>query len=123
MWHLLFWGPDMLINVDGLIYEKFYVAAEQAGIVWTLNQLGIRDGLLDPEDEEDPMNVPLYHEHGQAIRHVLEMEISIFVFRRLNGCWGEVIDGMQNRINIFTNEYREKTGYQIDTKQKDLIWS
>jgi len=105
------------------IVERFHDGAQKAGIVWTLADLGHRDGLMSDDDEsDDPYSVPLFAEHGTAIRHVLEMEIAIFVFRRLNGCWGEVVDGMHDARCRFINEYREKTGYQIDTKQENLIW-
>lgn len=110
------------VDLSIAIYNRFYLTAERAGIVWTLYSLAIRDGLIDPEVNDDPYSAPLIKEHGDAIRRVLEMEIAIYVFRRLNGCWGEVVDGMRDSRNEFINQYREKTGYQIDTKQIDLIW-
>lgn len=110
-------------HVDHAIYDRFYEGARRVGLVWTLEALGHRDGLMSDDDEnDDPYTVPLFAEHGEAIRHVLEMEIAIFVFRRLNGCWGEVIDGMRDARGRFINKYREKTGYQIDTDQENLIW-
>lgn len=115
-------APVLPNDLNLLIFEKFYLAAKERGIVWTLNDLAVRDGLFAGEDEDfDPDSIPEYREHGQAIEHVLHMEVSFFVFRRLAGPWGEVIDGMIGNRNRFSNEYRERTGYQIDTEQDDLL--
>lgn len=106
-----------------LIYEKYYQAAQNKGIVWTLYDLAVRDGLHDGDmDDWSPDDIPEYQEHGQAIEFVMAMEVTIYVFRRLNGPWGEVVDTMLWNRNRFCNEYREKTGYQIDTKQDHLIF-
>ncbi len=111
------------MDLGNIVYARYYGEAKKRGIVWTLYGLAERDGFM-PEDPDDFVedHVPDFKEHGQAIEHVLQMEISIFVFRRLNGPWGEVIDGMRGNRNRFCNEYREKTGYQIDTRQDDLIY-
>lgn len=106
-----------------LIYQRYYAEAKKIGIVWTLYDLAVRDGLFSgPDDAFSEDDIPDYAEHGQAIAHVMQMEIAHWVFRKLNGAWGEVVDGMIWNRNVFCNEYREKTGYQIDTKQDDLIY-
>ena len=107
----------MLLNLD-----TFYLEANRRGIVWTLYDLAVRDGLYDGDDEDFvPDAIPDFKAHGQAIEHVMQMEVAHFVFRHLNGPWGEVIDGMIGNRNRFCNEYREKTGYQIDTRQDDIL--
>lgn len=118
-------SPKVIHEDPGsLIYERFYLAARESGIVWTLTDLARRDGLFSGPDEEfSPDAIPGYREHGQAIEHVMQMEVTIFVFRRMNGPWGEVIDGMLMNRNRFSNEYRERTGYQIDTGQDEKVFS
>lgn len=110
-------------DIGFFVFDRFYIAAKKRGIVWTLCDLAVRDKLFDGDDvdfSED--DIPDFKNHGQAIEHVLQMEVSIFVFRHLNGPWGEVIDGMRMNRNVFTNTYRERTGYQIDTGQDHLLW-
>ena len=59
-------------------------------------------------------------EHADAVKKVLNYEIAYFIFRRLNGTWGEVVDFFWYERNRFINEYREKTGYQIVGNTVDL---
>lgn len=111
-----------MFNIRSQTPETLFQEAQQRGIVWTLFDLGVRDGLCEEEDEDlDPHSLPEYKEHGQAIEHVMQMEIAFWVFRRLPGPWGEVVDGMITNRNRFCNNYREKTGYQIDTRQDHLL--
>lgn len=102
--------------------DNLYLEAKRRGIVWTLYDLAVRDGLYDGDDADfNPDAIPDFKAHGQAIAHVMHMEVAHFVFRRLNGPWGEVIDGMIANRNRFCNAYREQTGYQIDTRQDDIL--
>lgn len=110
------------MDLNQLIFDMYFGAAKNAGIVWTLQDLAERDGLYDGLDEDfDLDDIPEFAEHGDAIEHVMYLEISYFVFRHLNGPWGEVVDGLLRARNQFSNDYRKKTGYQIDTKQNDLL--
>lgn len=115
-------SPVLPLDLDLHVFEKFYLAAKERGIVWTLYDLAVRDGLFSGPDEDFCADsIPEYREHGQAIEHVMQMEVASFVFRRMNGPWGEVVDGMLGNRNRFSNDYRERTGYQIDTQQDDEI--
>ena len=49
------------------------------------------------------------------MQNILTIEISLYVFRNLHGTWGEVVDNLSNQRISQINNYREKTGYQIDT--------
>lgn len=115
-------APVLPLDLDLHVFEKFYLAAKERGIVWTLLDLAKRDGLFSGPDEDFCADsIPEYREHGQAIEHVMQMEVACFVFSRMNGPWGEVVDGMLGNRNRFSNEYRERTGYQIDTEQDELL--
>ena len=69
-------------------------------------------------EDEDAYTNPEINEHGQAIEAVLTYEIAIYVFRRLNGPWGEVLDELYRLRSSKINEYREATGYNIDTENE-----
>lgn len=115
-------APVHPLDLDLHVFEKFYLAAKEHGIVWTLLDLAKRDGLFSGPDEDFCADsIPEYREHGQAIEHVMQMEVACFVFSRMNGPWGEVVDGMLGNRNRFSNEYRERTGYQIGTEQDELL--
>lgn len=95
-------------------------AMKKAGMVWSLYDYAVKHGLYDGDDMDfDPDTIPVLKEHGQAIQHIMSMEVARVVFRHLPGAWGEVIDDMRGNRNRFTNEYRERTGYQIETLNDD----
>jgi hypothetical protein len=109
-----------MIDISQEIYQKYYIAAQNEGVIWTINDYAVRKGLMKEEDsdEADAYDIPEIKEHGQVIEHVLTLEISIYVFRRLNGPWGEVIDGLRSIRNTIIREHKEKTGFQIDTENE-----
>lgn len=113
-----------LYDLDLHVYSKFYVAAQKAGVVWTLYSWAIKQGLFKEEDllkDDHPYcEWADNFEHADAVQTVLAYEIAYFVFRRLNGTWGEMVDFFYHERNRFTNEYREKTGYQIVGNDVDL---
>lgn len=110
-----------MTNIDQSIFERFYEGAKRDGVVWTLYHYCERKGLAKSE-EEDYWAIPEIHEHGSAIQDVLTMEISIYVFRRLNGPWGEVIDNLVSHRTRYINAYREQAGFDIDTGNDESMW-
>lgn len=106
-----------LRDLDLHVYAKFYCAAKRAGIVWTLRDWAVKNGLFKEEDlliDDHPLcEWQDNFEHADAVKTVLAYEIAYFVFRRLNGTWGEMVDFFDSERNYFINTYREKTGYQI----------
>jgi len=111
------------LDLSEAIYRKYYLEAKSRGIVWTAYDYAVKKGLYSGDDydfnEED---IPELKEHGEAIKEVMACEIGLFVFRRLNGPWGEITDQMVRMRNRITNEYREKTGFQIETGNEDELW-
>jgi hypothetical protein len=107
-----------MIDLNQAIYEKYYIAAQREGVIWTINDYAVRKGLMKEEDSDDAdaYDIPEIQPHYKAIQAVLTLEISIYVFRRLNGPWGEVIDGLRDIRNTTIREYKEKTGFEIDTE-------
>jgi hypothetical protein len=107
-----------MIELNQAIYEKYFLAARNSGMIWTINDYAVRKGLMKEEDsdEADAYDIPEIQPHYKTIQYVLTMEISIWVFRRLNGPWGEVIDALASLRNQTINKYREETGYEIDTE-------
>ena len=102
--------------IDQLIYQKYYEGAIKDGVIWCINEYAQRKGLAF--EDEDAYTNPEINEHGQAIEAVLTYEIAIYVFRRLNGPWGEVLDELYRLRSSKINEYREATGYNIDTENE-----
>ena len=101
-------------NLRLAIYEKYYLQAKKDKIIWTLHDFAIRFGFIK-NDDEDLESIPIFQQHGKAIQNILTLEISLYVFRNLHGTWGEVVDNLSNQRISQINNYREKTGYQIDT--------
>lgn len=110
--------------IDLVIYQKFYQAAKDAGVVWTLTNWAIKQGLFTKEEiEKDDHAYCVWadkFEHADAVKTVLAYEIAYFVFRRLNGCWGEMVDFFYYEKNHFINTYREQTGYEVIGNDVDL---
>lgn len=112
-------------ELNMVIYDKFYGEAERRGLVWILSAWLLKEGMITEEQDEYDGGEEAFSRdwpHSDAVRKVLMYELQIFTYRRMNGGWGEVIDYFHHERNRFSNEYREATGYQIDTKQEDLIW-
>lgn len=109
------------MSVDFAIYERFYEGAKRDGISWTVYDYIARKG-VEPDEYEDYFEHPEVKDHVQAIQDVLTLEISIYVFRRLNGPWGEVIDNLVSQRTRKINEYREQTGFEIDTGNEEAMW-
>lgn len=102
------------MNLQGHIYSLYYEGAKRDGVIWTIGDFAERKNLKFEED--DPYTNSVIKEHGQAIEDVLTLEISIYVFRRLPGAWGEVIDSLAKQRSNKIIEHRTKTGYSIDTE-------
>jgi hypothetical protein len=108
-------------NLDVEIFQRYYEGAKRDGVVWTLYDYCERKGYVEDEDE-DYWAHPEIAAHGRAIQDVLTLEIGIYVFRRLNGPWGEVIDNLVSQRTRKINEYREQTGFEIDTGNDEAMW-
>lgn len=108
------------------IYEKFYGEATRRGLVWTLQGWAVKNGLFTEEDiEEDDRPFCEWldgFEHADAVQKILAYEISFFVYRHLNGPWGEMVDFFLHERNRFCNEYREATGYQVEGNDDELLY-
>ena len=102
-------------NFQLAIYERYYLQAKKENIIWSLSDFALRFGLTTEENADDWDSIPLFEQHGKAIQNILTLEISLYVFRNLPGTWGEVVDNLSNQRVSQINNYREKTGYQIDT--------
>lgn len=111
-------APEIKHLIDAAVYERYYAGARRAGYAITIGDWAVRAGLITAEQREkrgfDASNVPDFP-HIQAIEKVLALEVAVFVFRRLNGPWGEIVDILGAERSRFCNEYRQITGYQIDT--------
>jgi hypothetical protein len=114
------------IELGHLIYEKYYGAAKRRGLIWTLQDWAIKNGLFTEEEiyEDDRPYCEWEDgfEHADAVKTVLAYEITFFIYRHLNGPWGEMLDFFHYGKNKFCNEYREKTGYQIIGNDEDLLY-
>jgi hypothetical protein len=105
------------------IYQKYYMAAKNIGLVWTDYDYAVKKGLYEGDDYDfDSEAIPELKEHGRAIREVMTLEVALFVFRRLNGPWGEVIDTINPMINRLIYEYEQKTGFKISTGNEEIKW-
>lgn len=99
-------------DISWEIYMKYYQQAISEGLVWTA--YAYAETQLPPDATEEEIEKFIEeHPHMDAIVKVLTMEITIWVFRRLNGPWGEVIDHFRDERNKFINGYRHLTGYDI----------
>lgn len=92
--------------------------AKQLGLVFDLMDWAIREGLFTKDEiDEDDSNFCKWmetFEHADAISLVLNYEAAYWVLRHAPGRWGKQADFFINNRNKFINEYREKTGYQIN---------
>ncbi len=109
-----------MISIDQEIFKKYYEGALADGLIWTLTDYALKKGYAEDEDDEGFYDHPEIKEHGDTIKTVLTLDISIYVFRRLNGPWGEVIDALMGHRNRLVNQYRDTTGFQVVTGNEDL---
>lgn len=111
-------------ELDSAIYNKYFAEAKRLGVVWTLRDWAVKEGLFIAEEiEKDDHAYCEWEnnfEHAHAVKKILNYEIAYFVFRRLNGCWGEVTDFFWRERNRFCNEYRSETGYDVVGNSVDL---
>lgn len=106
------------------VEARIYQEAISKGVIWNLQHWAIKQGFFT-EEEIEKDDGPYCEwvdkfEHAEAIKRVLAYEIAYFVFRRTNGLFGEMTDFFWYGRNRFTNEYREKTGYEIIGNTVDL---
>ncbi len=107
------------MDVGTEIFNRYYQKASSLGIVWTLggwaekNVFSENDNVTDEELEVAIEDWCETFEHREALQKLLAYEISYFIYRRLNGPWGEMVDWFWHERNRHVNEYREKTGYEL----------
>lgn len=109
------------------IFDKYYGEAERRGLFWTSEdwaktQVKRENFETDYEHESACEDFVEKFEHIEAIKKLLAYEISIFVYRHLNGPWGEILDFFKYERNSFCNQYREKTGYQLIGNDMEKIF-
>lgn len=98
-------------QINEIIFSKYYGEAKKRNLMWTLPDWMERNY---PDASESMIeDLCETHPHRDAIQKFLAYEITFFVYRRLNGPWGEMVDFFMGERNKFANEYRTKTGYQL----------
>lgn len=133
------------VDISSAIYQKYCEEAKNRGIAWTMTDYACRQlnvEIFDVYDRneanhneyvthndiaeemaEDYLN-KLDPEFSKAIENLLAFELSIFIYRNLNGPWGEMIDFFANMRRETIREYFDKTGIEISTgNDLEMIWS
>ena len=113
-------------EVRQIIYQKYYGEAKRGGIIWTMmdwaeTQLNEDDYNTDEDYQLAVESLSENFEHREALEALLAFEVSIFVYRFLNGPWGEMVDFFKRQRNVHCNEYREKTGYQLEGNDLSIL--
>lgn len=104
----------MNLDLSTAIYHKYYIGAKNAGLFWTIWDWTVRHNPSVADTDEEEIERLIYsNPHREAITTVLTYEITIYVFRHLNGPWGEVVDHTRKLRSRFIHDYLEETGYEI----------
>lgn len=113
----------MYANFNAEAVLRFGDEAKRLRINWTFPDYIAHNGLLPDGADIDDLywsDVGLA-EHHIAIEEIMAVEMSIFVFRRLPGCRGEVCDTLPSLRDRLVADYEEKTGYLINTGNRGRL--
>lgn len=105
------------------IYKRYYIRAQADGMVWTIYDWAVSKGYYTGSDYDfDEELLLLDSEYLDTIKKLMTLEISLYVFRRLNGPWGEVIDSLKSIHMSVVRNYFEKYNIELSVNDFDVIY-
>ena len=116
------------MNLNYYIYNKYYMCAKERNLIWTSTDLAEKVLNLEySQSLENENKIELYisdnFDKFQDNFDILTLEVTHFVFRHLNGPWGEVIDSLKEQIKSKHHMFLDKWGENPISNVEVNDWS